>query len=133
MASWGGGGEGWLAWLGVGGGSPHPGAEGWLGGELRVGGGGGGGGRGLRWGELRVGLGLQEYLRGLESGFRMLPIVTEAKRQNPDQEGSRPNSSPVILSQKRVNLGLIAREGFSNVSYIKKCALQHTKSLKESD
>ena len=42
-------------------------------------------------------------------------------------------NSPVILSQKRVNLGLIAREGFSNVSYIKKCALQHTKSLKESD
>ena len=35
--------------------------------------------------------------------------------------------------KKRVNLGLIAREGFSNVSYIKKCALQHTKSLKESD
>ena len=42
-------------------------------------------------------------------------------------------SSPVILSQKRVNLGLIAREGFSNVSYIKKCALQHTKSLKKSE
>ena len=42
-------------------------------------------------------------------------------------------NSPVILSQKRVNLGLIAREGFSNVSCIKKCALQHTKSLKESD
>ena len=41
--------------------------------------------------------------------------------------------SPVILSQKRVNLGLIAREGFSNVSCIKRCALQHTKSLKESD
>ena len=41
--------------------------------------------------------------------------------------------SPVILSEKRVNLGLIAREGFSNVSYIKKCALQRTKSLKESD
>ena len=35
--------------------------------------------------------------------------------------------------KKGVNLGLIAREGFSNVSYIKKCALQHTKSLKESD
>ena len=35
--------------------------------------------------------------------------------------------------KKGVNLGLIAREGFSNVSYMKKCALQHTKSLKESD
>ena len=35
--------------------------------------------------------------------------------------------------KKRVYLGLIAREGFSNVSYIKKCALQHTKSLKESE
>ena len=34
--------------------------------------------------------------------------------------------------KKRVTLGLIAR-GFSNVSYIKKCALQHTKSLKKSD
>ncbi len=35
--------------------------------------------------------------------------------------------------KKRVNPGLIAREGFSNVSYITKCALQHTKSLKESN
>ena len=34
---------------------------------------------------------------------------------------------------KKGSTGLIAREGFSNVSYIKKCALQHTKSLKESD
>ena len=37
-------------------------------------------------------------------------------------------SSPVILW---FDLGLIAREGFSNVSYSKKCALQHTKSLKK--
>jgi hypothetical protein len=34
----------------------------------------------------------------------------------------QPFSSPVILSQKRVNLGLIAREGFLNVSYIKMCS-----------
>ena len=37
-------------------------------------------------------------------------------------------NSPVILS---FDPGLIAREGFSNVSYSKKCALQHTKSLKK--
>ena len=37
--------------------------------------------------------------------------------------------SPVILW---FDMGLIAREGFSNVSYSKKCALQHTKSLKKS-
>ena len=36
--------------------------------------------------------------------------------------------SPVILW---FDLGLIAREGFSNVSYSKKCALRHTKSLKK--
>ena len=36
--------------------------------------------------------------------------------------------SPVILW---FDLGLIAREGFSNVSYSKKCALQRTKSLKK--
>ena len=37
--------------------------------------------------------------------------------------------SPVVLW---FDLGLIAREGFSNVSYSKKkCALQHTKSLKK--
>ena len=36
--------------------------------------------------------------------------------------------SPVILW---FDPGLIAREGFSNVSYSKKCALQHTKSLKK--
>ena len=49
---------------------------------------------------------------------------------------SVPHQSQLVQSfyhKKRVNLGLIAREGFSNVSYIKKCALQHTKSLKESD
>ena len=37
-------------------------------------------------------------------------------------------ASPVILW---FDPGLIAREGFSNVSYSKKCALQHTKSLKK--
>ena len=37
-------------------------------------------------------------------------------------------TSPVILW---FDLGLIAREGFSNVSYSKKCALQHTKSLQK--
>ena len=37
-------------------------------------------------------------------------------------------NSPVVLW---FDLGLIAREGFSNVSYSKKCALQHTKSLKK--
>ena len=40
----------------------------------------------------------------------------------------RHSSSPVVLW---FDLGLIAREGFSNVSYSKKCALQHTKSLKK--
>ena len=53
-----------------------------------------------------------------------------------DPLATRVGSRAIVQSfyhKKRVNLGLIAREGFSNVSYIKKCALQHTKSLKESD
>ena len=53
------------------------------------------------------------------------------------QQSDRPSLEELVVQsfyhKERVNLGLIAREGFSNVSYIKKCALQHTKSLKESD
>ena len=68
------------------------------------------------------------FPQGQGCGIRLSPAISLCRAC---QENSC--CSPVILSQKRVNLGLIAREGFSNVSYIKKCALQHTKSLKESD
>ena len=45
------------------------------------------------------------------------------------QQYSWAHYSPVILW---FDMGLIAREGFSNVSYSKKCALQHTESLQKS-
>ena len=47
---------------------------------------------------------------------------------NRNSEFAKVGVSPVILW---FDPGLIAREGFSNVSYSKKCALQHTKSLKK--
>ena len=54
------------------------------------------------------------------------------------QQSDRPSLEELVVQsfyhKERVNLGLIAREGFSNVSYIKNVLYNiATKSLKESD